>query len=421
MHSLEVFLNDTFVGMLRIDENGTYRFDYATEYDGFAISPHIVPHRPASSRTVKNFLENLLPEGKTLEEIAGFTKISKNNFFALIRAVGFESSGALRFGRLDKNEPIFREISEKELARRIDDIQNEPITIWDGKIRFSLAGMQDKLPVFFDGNTFGLADGSLSSTHILKFDTDRFGYITLNEFYCMRLAEKVGLNAAATSLMRVGEHYILVVKRFDRIVRENGIERLHIIDGCQMLNLPSSYKYERNFGSGRDVKEIREGVSFAKLFKAAERLKVPAVAKLTLLRWALFNLIIANADAHGKNISFFVDKYGLEIAPFYDLLNISMYAHIDHSLAMAFGDEFDADNVLAFDLVDFAHRIGLPKQLVAKELKRLARNVAEHSDIAFDIALSEDALRFVTALKEAVSKRAEKYVRIADEMNDVSY
>ena len=61
------------------------------------------------------------------------------------------------------------------------------------------------------------------------------------------------------------------------------VKRLHIIDGCQMLDLPSAYKYERNFGSGPDVENIREGASFPKLFETANLCEVPATAKLNFL------------------------------------------------------------------------------------------------------------------------------------------
>ena len=70
------------------------------------------------------------------------------------------------------------------------------------------------------------------------------------------------------------------VKRFDRLYTDDQVERLHVIDGCQMLNFPSTYKYERNFGSSRDVKEIRHGASFSKLFEATALCEVPAKAKL---------------------------------------------------------------------------------------------------------------------------------------------
>jgi serine/threonine-protein kinase HipA len=325
----------------------------------------------------------------------------------------------LSFGKID-DKKLFRKISKKELSNKINNIQNEPITIWDQKIRFSLAGVQDKLAVIFKDDIFGLADGSSSSTHILKFDTDKFKYVTLNEYFCMNLAKKCDIEVANTSLLKIDNHNILVVERFDRKVYKNKIIKIHTIDGCQMLDLPSSYKYERNFGSNRDVKDIREGVSFKKLFEITNMLKIPAVAKLKLVRWALFNLIIANSDAHGKNISFFIDKNGYEITPFYDLLNISIYDNIEHSLAMAFGDEFDINNVLGYDLVDFAYNINLPKQLISKELKQIAKNILNNININFSLKLNQDELDFINKLKNIITNRAKKYLIIADEMLSVS-
>ena len=78
----------------------------------------------------------------------------------------------------------------------------------------------------------------------------------------MKLAKKIGLSVADVELKRFQEHPVLMVKRFDRVYKDNRVERLHVIDACQMLDLASSHKYERNFGSGRDVKDIREGASF---------------------------------------------------------------------------------------------------------------------------------------------------------------
>ena len=418
MDSLKIFLNDIFVGILTIKDE-EYIFSYDKDYNNIVISPYILPHKNCSSKTIKNFLENILPEGRALQDLINFTKISRKNIYALIKAIGGDNPGALSFGKID-DKKLFRKISKKELSNKINNIQNEPITIWDKKIRFSLAGVQDKLVVIFKDDIFGLADGSLSSTHILKFDTDKFKYVTLNEYFCMNLAKKCDIEVANTSLLKIDNHNILVVERFDRKVYKNKIIKIHTIDGCQMLDLPSSYKYERNFGSNRDVKDIREGVSFKKLFEITNMLKIPAVAKLKLVRWALFNLIIANSDAHGKNISFFIDKNGYEITPFYDLLNISIYDNIEHSLAMAFGDEFDINNVLGYDLVDFAYNINLPKQLISKELKQIAKNILNNININFSLKLNQDELDFINKLKNIITNRAKKYLIIADEMLSVS-
>jgi serine/threonine-protein kinase HipA len=63
----------------------------------------------------------------------------------------------------------------------------------------------------------------------------------------MKLALRIKLPVARVRLKRFGEP-VLLVKRFDRQLTEEGVERLHVIDGCQMLDLPPTYKYERPFG-----------------------------------------------------------------------------------------------------------------------------------------------------------------------------
>ncbi|WBV72193.1 HipA domain-containing protein [Legionella pneumophila] len=86
---------------------------------------------------------------------------------------------------------------------------------------------------------------------------------------------------------------------------------------------------------------IRDGVSLPKLFDFANQCINPAKTKQQILDWVLFNVLIFNCGAHGKNISFFVGVNGISLAPFYDLVNIKMYPEFEHALAMALGDEFD--------------------------------------------------------------------------------
>lgn len=110
-------------------------------------------------------------------------------------------------------------------------------------------------------------------------------------------------NVANTTLMRYGKHLTLLVERFDRkMISMTEVKRHHIIDGCQALNLVPEYKYERNFGSGKDVAHIRDGASLPKLFDFANKCENPALTKQQMLDWILFNLLIFNYDAHGKNI-----------------------------------------------------------------------------------------------------------------------
>lgn len=427
MNTLEVNLNNEHVGTLSIDtKEDLYRFSYNDTWksSGYPISPHLSFDIEIPSGTIKRFLENLLPEGKGLDDLTAFTHISKHNIYALIKAIGFETSGALNFGDKDSATTLeFRPISEEELTARIDEIERKSIIIWDQKQRLSLSGVQEKLPVMLKGDEIGLADGTLSSTHILKFQTRQNEHIVINEYFCMTLAKAVGLPAAEVELKRYGAHPVLMVKRFDRIVEEEKVERVHIIDGCQLLDMPSAYKYERNFGSSRDVKDIREGVSFSKLFEATSLCQVPAKAKLQILEWALFNLIIGNADAHGKNISFYLDKQGITVAPHYDMLSILMHEGVDHEFAMAFGDEFDAKRVLGYPLRAFAEDTELNPKLVSDRLIQICKKVEEAlPQLSMDMRLiSEEEKSFISRLHSFIAKREEALKVAAEEMLKVSW
>lgn len=120
-------------------------------------------------------------------------------------------------------------------------------------------------------------------------------------------------------------------------------------------------------------------MSFEVLFERVEQTVNKAVARMTLLRWALFQFLIENCDAHGKNFSFFVRREGLDPAPWYDLVSVIQYAGIDHALAMAWGDAFSLDDVGAFQLADFAQRCGVDRNLLKREAARLAKLAMEHA------------------------------------------
>jgi serine/threonine-protein kinase HipA len=425
MNSLKVSMQGQIVGKLSIDKDENYHFEYDKSWieKGFAISPHLAFNSTYSSSTIKRFLENLIPEGEGLDDIATFAHISKNNTFAMMHTIGYDTAGALMFGENhESNQAIFREIPTKELADRIEQLESKSIAIWDTTVRLSLAGVQAKLPVIIKDEKIGLGDGTLSSTHIMKFQTKKHLHIVVNEFFCMTLAKKIGLSVAEVKLKRFDSYPVLLVKRFDRIYKDTFVTRLHIIDGCQMLNLPPTYKYEQNFGSLRDVQHIREGASFQKLFAMTKKCAVPAIAQLELLHWAMFNLIIGNSDAHGKNFSFFVNKRGIKPTPFYDMLCVMMY-DFDHNLAMAYGDEFNPNEVFAYQLREFAEEVGVNYKLVSKVLLKESDKIIKvlEEDIVNRSLLNSEEFNFVDRLFKFINARAFKFKEVALEMSLVSY
>jgi serine/threonine-protein kinase HipA len=425
MNSLKVSMQNQIVGKLSIDKDENYHFEYDKSWieKGFVISPYLAFNSIYSSSTIKRFLENLIPEGEGLDDIATFARISKNNTFAMMHTIGYDTAGALMFGEnREANQAIFREIPPKELSDRIEKLESKSIAIWDKTVRLSLAGVQAKLPVIIKDEKIGLGNGTLSSTHIMKFQTKKHLHIVVNELFCMTLAKKIGLNVADVELKRFESFPVLLVKRFDRIYKDDFVTRLHIIDGCQMLNLPPTYKYEQNFGTTRDVQYIREGASFQKLFAITKKCAVPAIAQLELVHWAMFNLIIGNSDAHGKNFSFFVDKRGIKPTPFYDMLCVMMY-DFDHNLAMAYGDEFNPDEVFAYQLREFSEQVGMNYKLVSKVLVKECDKIIKtlEEDIVDKELLIEEESIFIAKLSAFILERANRFREIGLEMAFVSF
>jgi serine/threonine-protein kinase HipA len=395
MVTLDVWAGDELVGRLGHDpEANRFSFDYSDEWRQakrhFALSPRLPLERPAGesaeqhSAQVRQFFENLLPEGEALDHAAQAAGTARSNLVGLLIAIGKETAGALRVTMPRDNraeelgEDQLREITPAQLSERIRERDKLPFSVWDGKVRLSIAGYQDKIAVYEREGKWYLVEGSkLASTEIVKPVPTRKQLETLpaNEHVCMQLARSVGLAAAETRLFHVPEP-VLLVHRFDRVEAAGEVRRLHIVDGCQALGLSVAMKYERAYGDGADVAHLRDGVSFPKLFGLLDQSPLPAVDRLGLLRWAIFQVLIGNTDAHGKNVSFYCDERGLRLAPAYDLVCMeALDAGFSNVYAMAIGDAFSEEELTPYEWAHFAHLCKLPFRLVAHELHTLANKV----------------------------------------------
>ena len=65
----------------------------------------------------------------------------------------------------------------------------------------------------------------------------------------------------------------------------------------------------------------------------------PAVDLLRLFDAVLFNYLIGNGDAHGKNFSLIYEGREIRLAPFYDLVCTQAYPELSKTMAMKLGGE----------------------------------------------------------------------------------
>lgn len=407
MISLAVWLDEHLAGQLSHDSTSNrFSFRYSVEWmqnpRRFPLSPQLPLEEPEGETAeqhdavVRQFFENLLPEGEALDHAAQAAGTSKANLTGLLIALGAETAGAIRVtvagdeGGADKPQPALRLITREELSERIRKRQETPFSVWDGRVRLSIAGYQDKIAVYEKSDKWYLVDGPpLASTLVVKPLPAREGLKTLpeNEYMCMQLAERIGLKVAATRLVHVPES-VLFVRRFDRREENGKVSRIHVIDGCQALGLSVSMKYERNYGDGAAVANIRDGASLPKLFSFVRaHSPAPALDVRGLLRWAIFQVLVGNTDAHGKNVSFFSGLQGQSLAPGYDIVCIpALDGNFSHTYAMAIGDAFSSEDLTPYEWANFAHTCDLPFRLVASEMDFVARRILDSVEqVAADV------------------------------------
>lgn len=426
---LKTFYKDREVGIIEFDTPTSCIFTYSDEWikDGYAISPVIPLTGDTSSKSVVNFLRNLFPEGSAFDVLLQTSNLSKTNLLGILTAIGWDTAGAFTFSKsLIKRKTELRPILQKELAAKLEKGLTDDIARWDGKFRLSVAGVQNKLNVYIDksGDKY-LADGAYASTHILKFASRQFPSIVVNELFCMRLAQASGIDVAEVHHERVENHSMLVVKRFDRRLNEDSVAKRHMVDGCQALDLPPEYKYEQNFGSGKDVAHIRDGVSLQKLIGFAQQCNFPAIVIQKLLGWLAFNLLVGNSDAHGKNVSFYMNENGVTLTPFYDLVSVVFESQkqtdLDTQLAMAVGDNFNINEITAYDLLSFADESGVKFDLLQRRLKKVISSVSsglEKLDFSKD-GLDDVQLKDIEALKALTRERCDYFIEQSKQFKSV--
>jgi serine/threonine-protein kinase HipA len=404
----------------------TFSFYYNAQWlaasDSYPVSPTAINFTAtAKSSSIKKFFENLLPEGDGLDAIASSSQVAKSNLFALLKIIGQESTGGLLIVpagyEINHSDVPGRLITDAELLEKIQIRDSVPFSVWDNKVRLSIAGFQDKIAVFINQDKMYFVEHPLASTHILKPPpkNPELSTVVANEYYCMNLAQRVGLDSARTYIRRIPEP-VLYIERFDR--RYNAdlktVDRLHVIDACQLLDMSSAYKYERIYGSGRDVADFRAGVSLKRIFECEYLSEIPLLFVRQLIRWTLFQFLIGNADAHGKNLSFFVKKHGrIAFAPTYDVVSTIIYNGLEDTIALGVGGEFILKDIRAYQWATFAKDCGIPIRVLAKEMSDIVKRavnclVADSIDLS---GMTDDELRDIQRIKQFVMKQGESLIR----------
>src|SRR5690606_14179050 len=98
----------------------------------------------------------------------------------------------------------------------------------------------------------------------------------------------------------------------------------------------------------------------------------PAPAVLRLVDAAIFNVLVGNADAHGKNYSLLHLDGAIDFAPLYDLLCTAAYPDVHAKLAMKVGKRSTLEEFTPDTWDDFAKEIGVGAPFVRRRAAAIA-------------------------------------------------
>ncbi len=338
MKRLVVYLNGERIGDLDEDDSGLLEFRYAPEWtarsDAIPLSRSLpLRAEPFRGKHARPFFAGILPDDRPRQQVAAILGISERNDFAMLEQIGGECAGAVSLLPEDAPAPTVgearvRELSEKELEDIVEELPRRPLMAGREGLRLSLAGSQPKLPVLVRNATIALPLGNTPSTHIIKPEPERFPGLVAAEVLCMTLARRVGLNVPPVCVRTVGNKPCIVVQRYDRSIAANGpIMRVHQEDFCQALGFPPERKYQQEGGP-----LLRDCIGLLRDWSTVAALDIR-----DFLDGLIFNVLIGNADAHGKNYSILYRKGDRRLAPFYDLVCTLAWPELSKTPAMKIG------------------------------------------------------------------------------------
>ena len=181
----------------------------------------------------------------------------------------------------------------------------------------------------------------------------------------MRLAERLGLATAKCGLMRVKGSICYWTERFDREIVDGQVRRLHQEDFCQICGISGELKYESEGGP-----------SFAQCMAVMKEMKISLADRLSFIDRMIFNYLIGNADAHGKNSSILYRGKGQRrLAPIYDVMSTAIYGNLSRVNAMSIGGARKFADVKRERFGTMAQEAGMRPQLAIDRLNRLVARI----------------------------------------------
>lgn len=425
--SVPIWFDDLAVGQVDVATDGSLSLRYAERWlqtaGAFPLSvtmPLRAEHYP--SDVISPWLANLLPEEEQLQVLTRSLGLDQADVLAVLAEIGGDTAGALSFGAATDRAlwayaPLtsFYDTADPLLAleRHFEDLGLRPFLVGEEGVRQSLAGGQKKsaLAVLDEtgkpvlrlpqgGDVLAIPLNGAPSTMVVKPDNPNLPGITENEVWCLRMAQAIGIDAAQATILQSSKRTAIGVLRYDRRIGRSGqLLRLHQEDFAQANGLPPGRKYERGTRPGLDLKTLLETGRH-----------VSATDALALLDQVIFNILVANTDAHAKNYSLILPVGAApRLAPLYDVSTVLSWPHVAKTYAQSIdGKRRRPDMIAGRHWEAIAREIGYRPTDVKNRVQQIVdAMVANRAKITDEVAaLLGAAEGYVVQTAEAVEDNA---------------
>jgi serine/threonine-protein kinase HipA len=335
MDELKVFVGSTLAGWLTLRE-GQYHFRYERDYEGPPVFLGLpVSERERSWQEFPPPFDGLLPEGVLLEQLLVKHKLDRSDKWGQLIAVGMDLTGFLSVIPADSEQkPFGNVVPGKQLPKRASirpGMESLPYDVNEldtfhstNKLRMSLSGVQPKVSAIYSRKRQAFQVVEQNGAYILKPSSQAFPGAAENEACTMALAREAGLEVPPCGFVRTKDTAVVFwIERFDRRGQGNR-QRIRVEDACQLLEVPSSWKYNGNLESLARV--------------VCDFCSNPKLQLVYLFHRVLFCWITGNGDMHLKNWSLIEKGPLIQLSPAYDFLNTVILTQDDEDSALALDD-----------------------------------------------------------------------------------
>lgn len=254
----------------------------------------------------------------------------------------------------------------------------------------ALTGVQPKLSLNLDKHedSSRLTIVGLWGDYIFKPQTDNYPQLPENEDLTMHLAEAAKINVVPHSLIRLADGRLgYITKRIDRTT--DG-QKIDMEDMCQLTLHPTEYKYRSSY------EQIAKTI--------VQHCDTPKLALVNYMQLLLFCFVTGNNDMHLKNFSLYRPADSYQLAPAYDLVNVSIANPNDkEELALTLSGR---KNKLKLDhFLQAAATMELEEKVVLRLIANMNKALPKWKTLIHSSFLSEDMKK---AYEDTIVKRLER-------------